>query len=249
MLQSDTIDRKFTEQFHVSDWEVETDTGFHDIAYSNKTIDYKVFRITTDTGKSLSCADDHILFDDQLNEIFVKDCLNKFVQTDKGLEKVISITDLGVSESMYDLSVDSCDHRYYTDGFLSHNSTTCAVFFCHYIIFNDDKTCAILANKAATAREILSRVQLIYEHLPKWLQHGVSEWNKGSFQLENGSRILASATSSSAIRGFSINCVSGNTDITVRDKYTGEIKTVKIEDVYGEIACEKKLFLNMVMTI
>ena len=236
MLQSDTIDRKFTEQFHVSDWEVETDTGFHDIAYSNKTIDYKVFRITTDTGKSLSCADDHILFDDQLNEIFVKDCLNKFVQTDKGLERVISITDLGISESMYDLSVDSCDHRYYTDGFLSHNSTTCAVFFCHYIIFNDDKTCAILANKAATAREILSRVQLIYEHLPKWLQHGVSEWNKGSFQLENGSRILASATSSSAIRGFSINCVSGNTDITVRDKYTGEIKTVKIEDVYGEMA-------------
>ena len=114
-------------------------------------------------------------------------------------------------------------------------STTCAVFLCHYIIFNDNKTCAILANKAATAREILSRVQLVYEHLPKWLQHGVTEWNKGSFQLENGSRILASATSSSAIRGFSINCVSEETNITVRDKYTGEIKTVKIKDVYGEM--------------
>lgn len=84
-------------------------------------------------------------------------------------------------------------------------STIMAAIMCHYIIFNDNKTCAILANKAATAREILSRVQLAYEHLPKWLQHGVIEWNKGSFLLENGSRVLAASTSSSAIRGFSIN--------------------------------------------
>lgn len=84
-------------------------------------------------------------------------------------------------------------------------STIMAAIMCHYIIFNDNKTCAILANKAATAREILQRVQLAYEHLPKWLQHGVLEWNKGSFLLENGSRVLAASTSSSAIRGFSIN--------------------------------------------
>ena len=58
-------------------------------------------------------------------------------------------------------------------------STIMAAIICHYIIFNDNKTCAILANKAATAREILGRVQLAYEHLPKWLQHGVVEWNKG----------------------------------------------------------------------
>lgn len=58
-------------------------------------------------------------------------------------------------------------------------STIMAAIICHYIIFNNDKTCAILANKATTAREILSRVQLAYEHLPDWLQHGVVEWNKG----------------------------------------------------------------------
>lgn len=74
-----------------------------------------------------------------------------------------------------------------------------------YIIFNPNKTVAILANKAETAREILSRIQLAYEHLPKWLQQGVVEWNKGSFELENGSRVLAAATSSNNIRGFSIN--------------------------------------------
>lgn len=84
--------------------------------------------------------------------------------------------------------------------------TTCvAAFFCWYVIFNDYKTCAILANKAATAREILSRVQFAYELLPQWMQHGVTEWNKGSFVLENNSRIIANSTTSSASRGFSIN--------------------------------------------
>ena len=84
--------------------------------------------------------------------------------------------------------------------------TTCvAAFFAWYVTFHGFKTCAILANKAATAREILSRVQRAYEHLPKWMQHGVVEWNKGSLELENGSRILAASTSSSAIRGQSID--------------------------------------------
>ncbi len=110
-------------------------------------------------------------------------------------------------------------------------STTCAVFLCHYIIFNDNKTCAILANKAATSREILSRVQNVYEYLPDWLKHGVTEWNKGSFQLENGSRILAAATSSSAIRGFSINCVAGDTLVTVM-KNDGNIEELTIQELY-----------------
>jgi hypothetical protein len=84
-------------------------------------------------------------------------------------------------------------------------STVMAAFFCHYVIFNETKTCAILANKASLAREILSRVKLAYENLPKWLQHGIIEWNKGRIELENGSRILAAATSGTAIRGESIN--------------------------------------------
>lgn len=84
------------------------------------------------------------------------------------------------------------------------STTTCA-FILWYIIFHADKTVALLANKGDTAREILSRVQLAYQHLPKWLQQGVLEWNKGSFVLENNSRVLAAATSASAIRGYTIN--------------------------------------------
>ena len=64
-----------------------------------------------------------------------------------------------------------------------------------------------MANKDKQAREILGRIQNAYEHLPKWLQQGIITWNKGDIELENGSKILASATSSSAIRGTSQNLV------------------------------------------
>lgn len=87
---------------------------------------------------------------------------------------------------------------------IGKSTTTCA-FILWYIIFNPEKTVALLANKGDTAREILGKVQLAYQHLPKWLQQGVVEWNKGSFVLENQSRVIAAATSSDSIRGYAIN--------------------------------------------
>lgn len=84
-------------------------------------------------------------------------------------------------------------------------TTAVTGFILHYIIFNTEKTVALLANRGETAREILGKVQMAYQHLPKWLQQGVVEWNKGSFVLENGSRVLAGATSSDSIRGYAIN--------------------------------------------
>jgi len=80
-------------------------------------------------------------------------------------------------------------------------------YLLHKILFNENYNIAVLANKQQQAREILSRVQLAYEWLPKWLQQGIIEWNKGNIELENGSKILASSTSSSAIRGQSYNLI------------------------------------------
>ena len=77
----------------------------------------------------------------------------------------------------------------------------------HSALFNENYRIAILANKEKQSHEILARIQLAYEHLPKWLQQGVKEWNKGSIELENGSIIQAEATGSSAIRGTSQNLV------------------------------------------
>ena len=89
----------------------------------------------------------------------------------------------------------------------SGKSTTMVSYILHYILFNPNMNVAILANKAATARDILGRLQLAYENLPKWLQQGVVSWNKGSVDLENGSRVVASSTSSSAVRGGSYNMI------------------------------------------
>jgi len=86
-------------------------------------------------------------------------------------------------------------------------STTTIGWLLHYILFNQEKIVGILANKAITARELLSRLQTSYQHLPKFLQQGLREWNKGSLELENGSKVIASSTSSSAIRGFSFSCI------------------------------------------
>jgi len=86
-------------------------------------------------------------------------------------------------------------------------STTVISYFLWYILFNEDVNIAVLANKGALARDILSRLQLAYENLPKFLQQGVLIWNKGNIELENGSKIIASSTSSSAIRGGSYNMI------------------------------------------
>ena len=84
-------------------------------------------------------------------------------------------------------------------------STTVISYLLHYLLFNDSVNIGILANKAATARELLGRLQTAYENVPKWMQQGVLAWNRGSLELENGSKILAASTSASAVRGMSFN--------------------------------------------
>ena len=201
-----SIDEKFIESFDVSEWEVETDTGWEDIVGSHKTIQYQVYKVTVDQTPDLLCADDHIVFDSSFNEVFVKDLKSgDLIQTKNGLKKVLSVEDLNYSDNMYDLEVNSPNHRYYTNDILSHNTTVSAAVLLWYVIFNDSYSVAILANKLSTAREILTRLKRAFENLPKWLQQGVTIWNKTDIAFENGSSVIAASTSSSAIRSKSIN--------------------------------------------
>ena len=86
-------------------------------------------------------------------------------------------------------------------------STTSVSYLLHYAIFNDNVNIGILANKAATARDLLGRLQIAYENLPKWMQQGILVWNKGSLELENGSKIMAASTSAAAVRGMTFNII------------------------------------------
>lgn len=126
------VNRKFIDvHSDYSEWEIETDQGWSDITSVGKTIEYEVWEIITESGKSLKCADNHIVFDDSFSEIFVKD-LNKDSRPDKiwvkgndgkpTLELVVSVKNLGYTEHMYDVQVEDENHRYYTNDILSHNS-------------------------------------------------------------------------------------------------------------------------------
>jgi len=127
----------------------------------------------------------------------------RIIHVDKGL----------VPFDMYDYQKDMV-HKFTDNRFVickmprqTGKSTTIIAFLLHYVLFNESVNVAILANKGAVARELLSRLQLAYEHLPKWLQQGVVTWNKGNIEIENGSKVIAAATSSSAVRGSSFNII------------------------------------------
>ncbi len=136
------------------------------------------------------------------SEHFIRNFV-KIIHVDRGL----------VSFEMYDYQKDMV-HTFNDNRFVickmprqTGKSTTIIAYLLHYVLFNENVNVAILANKGAVARELLGRLQLAYEHLPKWLQQGVVIWNKGNIELENGSKILASATSGSAVRGSSFNII------------------------------------------
>ena len=127
--------------------------------------------------------------------------------------KVVSLDEGLVPFKLYDFQEDmvqTVHENRFTIAKLprqSGKSTTMVAYLLHYTLFNQNMNVAILANKQAVAKDILSRLQLTYEYLPLWLQQGIVEWNKASIKLENGSKIIASSTSSSAIRGGSYNAI------------------------------------------
>lgn len=204
---SDTVERKFIESFDSSDYLIWTDTGWEPLKTLNKTVEYEKYTIRFDDGTHTEVADTHIFFDSELNEVFAKNSCGCTLYGEFGNKTVTKVIPTGIFENMYDVSIDSENHRYYSDGVLSHNSISSVVYLLWYAVFNPEKTIAILANKGATAKEMLGRVTLALENLPFFLQPGCKALNKTSIEFSNNSRIIASSTSSSSIRGFSANLI------------------------------------------
>ena len=157
---------------------------------ANVTLDYTKEQIT----ELARCANDIKYF-----------CNNymKIVNVDEGL---INFT----SYPFQDKIVDSVQKNRFTICKMPRQSgktTVMTALILHFALFNESFNVAVLANKAATAREILHRIQLAFEYLPTWMQQGIVEWNKGNLELENGSKILAGATSSGSVRGGSFNLI------------------------------------------
>jgi len=161
---------------------------------------------------NLKKANTQIEFTQEQIKEFVK-CGQDPVYFAKNYIKIVSLDEGLVPFSMYDFQEDMV-RNFHTNRFniaklprQTGKSTTVVSYLLHYIIFNQNVNIGILANKASTSRELLSRLQLAYENLPKWMQHGILSWNKGNVELDNGSKILAASTSSSAVRGMSFNII------------------------------------------
>ena len=208
---SDSVNRKFVDSVALTDWEIETPSGFVDAEILYKTIPYPEFLVETIDGKSLKCAADHILIKPDGSEVFVETLVvGEMVQTRDGDEIVSNIEATNETINMYDVMVNHPDHVYFTDDFVSHNTTSSMAYLLHYILTNKNVTVAVLANKGEAAQEVLDRIKFAYEELPYYMQVGVKVWNKKRIELANGSKIISAATSGSSIRSKSINCVTGD---------------------------------------
>lgn len=221
---------EFTEEFVINDYEVLSDTGWQDIKGIGKTIPYRRHTIYTKSF-ALDCADTHIVFDKDFNEVFVKDLkLGQEIWTEKGLETIEALDnrDYNSEEQMYDLVLDdTSNHRYYTDGILSHNSTIYCVFSTYYCLFNKDRKILLVANKESTVKELLQRIKMAVSMLPSFLQLGVTSWSAKKIEFENGSSITVSATSPDSARGSSCDvCLSDSSWVFIKEN--GQVKYVPL---------------------
>ena len=123
-MLSDNIERKFINTWDIEDFQILTDDGFVDIKSLHETIPYIKYHIETFNGLTLDCADNHIVFDENMNEIFVKNLRNEDkIMTANGIDTIICVECTNIKENMYDFELDeNSNHRYYTNGILSHNT-------------------------------------------------------------------------------------------------------------------------------
>lgn len=221
-----------------------TDEGWVDIEAVHRTVDYDVYELKT-AGHTLSCADDHIVFDGEMQETFVKELApGDFVMTEDGPEEVVSVRRAGDAQPMYDLQLaEDSSHRFFVEGILSHNSSCYCMYVLWLTCFHPDKRVMMMAQKEATALELLDRIKTGYTYLPSWLKPGCVEFNKSSVKFSNRSTVMGYASSSQGARGQSCNCVTGDTVVTLRSSL---LKSARIDVRIGNLAAAFSMFRRQV---
>lgn len=159
------VNRKFTDIISLSDIEIETDSGWQPVSAIAKTVPYKGFQITVESGLTLKCADDHIVFKSGFEQVFVKNLVQgEKIITINGEELVTNVIDLNEEVEMFDIAVNSTDHRFYSNGILSHN-TTIINAIC-YALYNkpfDNISLQRLVNTTNSLKNTLMEVRLLFE--------------------------------------------------------------------------------------
>jgi hypothetical protein len=195
------IDTQFTERYLIK-----TDSGFHPITNVHLTQPYTKYILKTENGKSLECADNHIIFDKNMSQVFIKD-LNEgdYIQTDEGLSKILKLHKTDHKICMGDVTVASGDHRYYSNGILSHNTVTSAIFMLWFMLFQSEKTVLCVADNFTTTKELLDKFKITLEGLPFFMKPGIVTTNAGRVEFDNKSRIVGRTTTKKSGIGLSVN--------------------------------------------
>lgn len=198
---------KFIEQKDLDGVEILTDNGYVPVVSVLKTVDMGVWMVKA--GRfCLHCAGEHIVIMADGSERFVRElAVGDLIRSEDGDVAVEAVADCGNEEAMYDLIVGSDEHVYFADGILSHNTTTSMAYLLHCAVFRSHSTIAILSNKLETSVEVMDRIKFAFEQLPWFLRPGVVTWNKQRIEFDNGTKVFAAATSSSSVRGRSVNVV------------------------------------------
>jgi hypothetical protein len=186
-------------------YEILTDTGFQKISHVHKTQPYTIYEIEFINGKKLKCADNHIVYKNGF-ECFVKN-LKKgdFINSKHGNLQITKIQKTNYKVCLYDVTVADENHRYYANDILSHNTVISSIFITWYLLFNFDRNVLLLANKGATAKEIIDKCKSIMENLPFFLKPGIKKKDVYSMKFDNDCRLIGSATTKTAAIGFTVH--------------------------------------------
>ena len=183
-----------------------SDSGYVPITDLHITQPYTIWHIQTSGNKILDCANTHILFDENFNEIFVDELsIGDSIQTINGIEFITSINKTMSKVSLFDLTVNHHDHRYYSNGILSHQTITSGVFLSWFLLFHFDKNVLLMSNKGATTKEILDKIKMIFEGLPFFLKPGVIKKDVMTMSFDNRCRIIGQNTTKTGGIGFTIH--------------------------------------------
>ena len=200
---------KTTKEIDISEYRIKvlTDVGYQPISYIYNTKPFKIYKIILENGYSIECADKHMLFDDNLNIIYTDELVKNIskVMTDRGPSVVKSVTISNIKVSMCDVSVDHPYHRYYTNGILSHNSTTTAIFCLWSVLFRNDRNALILSKSGPAGQDLIKKIKDMYLYLPYHLKLGTLKWNQSEIAFDNNSTISTEAFSPTAGLGKTIN--------------------------------------------
>ena len=200
---------KTTKEIDISDYGIRvlTDVGYQPISYIYNTKPFAIYKVILENGYSIECADKHMLFDENLDIIYADELVENLskIMTDRGPSTVKSVTISNVKISMCDVSVDHPYHRYYTNGILSHNSTTTAIFCLWSVLFRNDRNALILSKSGPAGQDLIKKIKDMYLYLPYYLKLGTLKWNQSEIAFDNNSTISTEAFSPTAGLGKTIN--------------------------------------------